>query len=156
VAAIAVPLSLQGRPIGALTVSDRASSGKFNDEDIHVLGLLANHAALAIENARLLQQGREAARLEGAVETARGLAHELNHPLAIIVGQAEILRLLTDPATPLGQIEPKLIEIVEASQLLADKIRRLQRIVRVETNEMPGIGRYIDLDRSSAIDGAIG
>ena len=156
VAAIAVPLSLQGRSIGALIVSDRASSGRFNDDDIHVLGLLANHAALAIENARLLQQVREAARLEGAVETARGLAHELNHPLAIIVGQAEILRLLTDPTTPISQIEPKLIEIVEASQLLADKIRRLQRIVRVETNEMPGIGRYIDLDRSSANDYAIG
>lgn len=156
VAAIAVPLSLQGRPIGALTVSDRASSGKFSDDDIHVLGLLANHAALAIENARLLQQVWEAARLEGAVETARGVAHELNHPLAIIVGQAEILRLLTDPTMPVGQIEPKLIEIVEASQLLADKIRRLQRIVRVETNETPGIGRYIDLDRSSANDRAIG
>ncbi|HET7876150.1 MAG TPA: GAF domain-containing protein [Methylomirabilota bacterium] len=51
------PLALGDRLLGALTVSLRESR-QFSDEDLSLLQSLANHAAIAIENARLFDEER--------------------------------------------------------------------------------------------------
>lgn len=147
--AVCVPLRAAQGPIGVLTVSDRVAGRTFGEADLHVLELLAGHAALAIEKARLLQREREMAKLEGAIETARGLAHELNQPLGIIAGQAEVLGDMTDPATPLRDVRECLVDMQAAVARLSHKVLQLQGIVRIETSELAGVGRYIDLDRSA-------
>jgi GAF domain-containing protein len=149
-AVVAVPLQLADQPIGTLTVSDQNPARGFGPHDVAVLELLAGHAALAIERARLLQREREAARLQGAIETARGLAHELNQPLAVVMGHAEILRRMTDSARPLCEVYESLDQIAQAANALTERILLLQRIVRMETRELPGVGRYIDLQRSTS------
>jgi len=67
---VAVPLSYRARTIGALCAYGKQNAGAFTDNDTYLLSALADHAAIAIENARLyeaaqseLKQRREAEEL---------------------------------------------------------------------------------------------
>lgn len=55
-AMLSVPLNVGGRPIGVLCVSNKVTARSFSDHDRRLLLVLADHAAIAIENARLVQQ----------------------------------------------------------------------------------------------------
>jgi GAF domain-containing protein len=59
VAILGVPMRLAGRVIGVLFAADR-SSRPFASEEVALLGSLAAHAAVAIDNTRLLQETRAA------------------------------------------------------------------------------------------------
>jgi GAF domain-containing protein len=70
---IALPLRVGERTIGVLDVQS-SDAAAFGAEDIEILGLLANQAAVAIENSRLLAEARAALQARsdiGARELAR-------------------------------------------------------------------------------------
>ena len=69
---LAVPLQIEGLSIGAMNVADK--KGGFTEDDVRILGLLADVAAIAIENARL----RENAERLAIVEERQWLARELH------------------------------------------------------------------------------
>ncbi|MHB0857553.1 MAG: GAF domain-containing sensor histidine kinase [Anaerolineae bacterium] len=69
---LAVPLQIEGASIGALNVSNKP--GGFTENDVRILALLADVAAIAIENARLREKAKELA----IVEERRWLARELH------------------------------------------------------------------------------
>ena len=69
---LAVPLQVEGTAIGALNVANKP--GGFTEDDVRILGLLADVAAIAIENARL----REKAERLAIVEERQWLARELH------------------------------------------------------------------------------
>ena len=54
---MALPLKSNDRIVGALDVQSK-ETGVFKDEDVQMLGLLANQVSLAIENARLFDETR--------------------------------------------------------------------------------------------------
>ncbi len=56
---MALPLMIGSQTVGVLDVQSR-EVGAFKDEDIAVLGILANQISIAIENARLFSQTRQA------------------------------------------------------------------------------------------------
>jgi PAS domain S-box-containing protein len=64
--AIAVPLIVQNRTVGAITFAQSESGRRYDREDLVLGGELARRAALAVDNARL----------HGASETARRVAEE--------------------------------------------------------------------------------
>ncbi|HUH97988.1 MAG TPA: PAS domain S-box protein [Anaerolineales bacterium] len=53
---LGVPLKVQGRLIGVINVSDLARTGPFSDDEIRLVRLFADQAALAIENKRLSER----------------------------------------------------------------------------------------------------
>jgi class 3 adenylate cyclase len=57
---LSIPLQVGGRPIGALCVSNKITLRSLSGHDRRLLMALADYAAIAIENARLLQQVEEA------------------------------------------------------------------------------------------------
>ncbi|WP_242619549.1 GAF domain-containing protein, partial [Actinomadura fibrosa] len=59
VAILGVPMQLGSRVIGVLTAANR-SERPFDQEEVALLGSLAAHAAIAIDNARLLEETRTA------------------------------------------------------------------------------------------------
>ncbi|GGV06198.1 cyclic diguanylate phosphodiesterase [Actinomadura cremea] len=59
VAILGVPMRLGSRVIGVLTAANR-SERPFDQEEVALLGSLAAHAAIAIDNARLLEETRTA------------------------------------------------------------------------------------------------
>jgi hypothetical protein len=56
---MAVPLKIGSQTVGILDVQSK-ETGAFKDEDIAVLDILANQISIAIENARLFSQTRQA------------------------------------------------------------------------------------------------
>jgi GAF domain-containing protein/sugar diacid utilization regulator len=72
VAILGVPLAVGGTVIGVLYASDR-STRRFSHDEVALLSSLADHAAIAIDNARLIQDTDTAlAELGAANETIRG------------------------------------------------------------------------------------
>jgi transcriptional regulator with GAF, ATPase, and Fis domain len=69
---VAVPLRLKGAVTGALYLDHRYKEGLFGGRAVELLETLADHAAMALENARLLRENRErAAALQGERERLR-------------------------------------------------------------------------------------
>jgi len=94
---------------------------------------------------------RRADEAEGRAETLRAVAqlanaaaHEINNPLAVIVGRLELLRRDLTP-----ELQAKLNPIVESSRQIAKIITHLGRITRLQTlDDMPA-SPMLDLRRSS-------
>lgn len=62
-----VPLKAKGRIIGVLMVDNRVSTADFTRNDLFLLSLLSDYAAVAIENARLFQQSEDGRRMLEAI-----------------------------------------------------------------------------------------
>jgi signal transduction histidine kinase len=85
-----LPLAANGRSLGTLSlVAVRA--GRYRRADLALAQEFANRAALAIDNARLHQETREADRRKDRFLAT--LAHELRNPLSVIRNAAHRLRL---------------------------------------------------------------
>jgi len=71
---IAVPLNYGARVIGAIVIS-KLGLGQFDADDLRLLEVLAGHAAVALENARLYEaQRREAESAHALLDFSRDLA----------------------------------------------------------------------------------
>lgn len=69
--AICVPLRLREEVLGVLNINDRADDQPFDERDLFVAQLIANQAAVALTNARLLADGVRAAETRRSLEVAR-------------------------------------------------------------------------------------
>ncbi|RKH02946.1 GAF domain-containing protein [Corallococcus sp. CA053C] len=76
---ITVPLLARGHILGALSFLITTSERRYGDDDLKFAQELANLAALAVDNARLLQDARDAVRLRD--EFLSVASHELKTPL---------------------------------------------------------------------------
>ncbi|HXH23522.1 MAG TPA: GAF domain-containing protein, partial [Dehalococcoidia bacterium] len=74
---MAVPLMLKDRSLGSLSLV-HAEPGFFRPEHVELASTVANHIAIAIENARLFEEGsRKAHQLETLLDTSRAIASTL-------------------------------------------------------------------------------
>src|SRR6187549_1423881 len=71
---LGVPVVARGRVIGAVYLTEKVGGASFTGDDERLIGLLAAHAAIAIENARLHERSRELS----IVEERNRLARELH------------------------------------------------------------------------------
>lgn len=78
-----VPLAARGRIIGAITLTASESGRQYTHEDLQLAEELATASALAIDNARLYDEAREASRLRD--EVLAFVAHDLRNPLSAIL-----------------------------------------------------------------------
>jgi len=135
-ATLAIPLRVKGQPVGVLSITDQ-SARSFSDEEIALLQAFADQAAIAIENARLYRDAREAydelARAQAQLvrgetlralgELASGAAHHLNNLLAVVLGRTQIL---------LGRVEApeirRALKIVERAALDGAEVVRGLRV----------------------------
>ena len=88
---LAVPLILNGNSIGALDLVNKP--GGFRNEDIRILSLLADQAALNIEHTRLIQQAKQLAILEERQRLARDLHDSVSQALYSVTLYADAARL---------------------------------------------------------------
>jgi PAS domain S-box-containing protein len=105
---LCVPLKVGENVTGVIVLSNLGVD-QFDDEDIRVLEVLASHAAVAFENARLLQQEREAAAtasallglsqaLTGAHDTITVL-ERVAVAVPALTGAAAVMAYLREPET---------------------------------------------------------
>lgn len=64
---LAVPLKIKGKVIGVIIITDDRKTGSFTQEDIRLVSLFADKAAIAIENARLLEESNRQATQLGII-----------------------------------------------------------------------------------------
>jgi signal transduction histidine kinase len=103
-AALAAPIFSAGQPVGVILVADDRTGRTFDEQDLSLLELFADQAAVAIEHARLVDEAasvealREIARLK--TELLSTVSHELRTPLTLIHGYAELLNARAELLTP--------------------------------------------------------
>jgi GAF domain-containing protein len=99
-ALVVVPIVVRGEPYARLVVAEKRGGEMLTSEDREVLSLLAEQAAVAIENARRYESAiRWLAQLEALSEIGNALADELDLS-RLLVGATERLReLLNASAT---------------------------------------------------------
>ncbi len=66
--AIVAPLVARGDWLGTLTVSNKLGADRFSDDDVMLIGALAGHAAVALQNAELFERQRRAAARQALLE----------------------------------------------------------------------------------------
>ncbi|HET7343465.1 MAG TPA: ATP-binding protein [Methylomirabilota bacterium] len=88
--ALAVPLAVRGRVLGALLFICGGESGRvYREPDVALAEELARRAAQAIENARLYSEVEVASRAKD--DFLAMLAHELRNPLGVVVNALAVL-----------------------------------------------------------------
>ncbi len=79
---LAVPMNLQNKPIGVVEAINKRDDEPWTEDDMDTLSMLANQAAIAIQNARLFQQN----------DFIAEMVHELRTPLAAIRASTTLLQ----------------------------------------------------------------
>ncbi|MBN2147430.1 MAG: PAS domain S-box protein [Anaerolineales bacterium] len=147
---VALPLISRGNCIGALTFQSTLEAD-FSEEDVAILGVMAEQLAVAIENARLYEQTQyHAAELEKRVEerTAElvavnqeleafsySVSHDLRAPLRAIDGFSQAL--LEDYMACLDDVGQDYLRRVQgASRKMGQLISDLLKLSRLTRGEM--------------------
>jgi len=114
---MAVPMAVRGKVIGVLEVVNRRNGETFTPDDLETLRILADQAAIAVENAVLFEQS----------DLVAEIVHEMRTPLGVIASYADLI-------TREG-ISPQ--ERNEFARLIQQEALRLSRMA----------GEFLDLAR---------
>jgi two-component system sensor histidine kinase KdpD len=95
--AMSAPLVAAGEPVGVLNVSDSDGRREYTPHDLRALTVCAEHAAIAISNARLYELEKESAASLADLDQKRRdflatMTHDMKTPLTSILGYIKLLR----------------------------------------------------------------
>jgi signal transduction histidine kinase len=130
---IVVPLAARGRTLGVIVLT--SASRSYNEDDLAMAEELGQRAGLALENARLYRDAREADRRKD--EFLAMLSHELRNPLAPIVATLDVMRLSGSGA--FAKERGVISRHVQSVVRLVDDLLDVARITRgkIQLNKVP-------------------
>jgi PAS domain S-box-containing protein len=125
---LGVPLRARGKTVGAITFVAAESGRRFDATDLAVAEDLAHRAGIAMENARLYSEVREADRRKD--EFLAMLAHELRNPLAPIRNALQIMKQTGADAAMRGRVREMMERQVQHMTRMVDDLLDVSRITR--------------------------
>ena len=131
------PLVARGRSFGAITFVSGPSGRRYGARDLAVAEDLAGRAALAVDNARLYREAREAIRTRD--EFLASASHDLRTPLMIIQGRARLLRVAGGAAAGSERLADGLAAIEAAVARMASQIDEFMDVAQLQ------MGRPLEL-----------
>jgi signal transduction histidine kinase len=87
---IVVPILVEGKVTAVMTFSQGASGRRFDEDDVPTADELARRASMAIQNASLYRQTRQA--VAAREETLAVISHDLRNPLGAILMNANLVK----------------------------------------------------------------
>jgi signal transduction histidine kinase len=124
---IVVPIRFEDRTVGLIDLR-RHDEGAFSSDHVQLASRLADHAAIAIENARLYEEVHRAN--QAKTEFISLVAHELRTPMTSIRGYADILA--KEIAGPLTVQQSQFLNTIRSNvnrmQILVSDLQDISRI----------------------------
>lgn len=123
---IGVPLTVRGKTLGVITFNNSESEHRYDHIDLAVAEDLASRAAIAIENAQLYRELRDADQRKD--EFLATLAHELRNPLAPIRNGLQVMRLSGSENDPTAETRSMMERQLNQMIRLVDDLLDVSRI----------------------------
>ena len=151
---LGVPIRSRGEVFGNLYLTEKTGAKEFDGEDEAITVLLAAHAAVAVENARLHDESQ---RLVGQVEAMQRqrdlftamMNHELRNALAGVYGWAERLVRGKSPE----QHARAAREVYEGAERTITLLNNFLDLTRLDAGKVRPVWR--DVDIAAAVERAI-
>jgi signal transduction histidine kinase len=132
---LGVPMPIRDRTVGVLEAVNK-HNGMFDERDAMLLSVTAAHAAIAINNARLLRATQQA--LEKVKEANQlksnflALAsHELRTPLGIIIGYSTFLK-----EDAQGELSDHAHQVLTAARQMRSILDEMNNLAMLKSDEM--------------------
>ena len=138
---LGVPIISRGERLGNLYLTDPLDGGPFSEDDERMIVLLANHAAIAIENARLSEQLQQLAQSRERDRIGMELHDGVIQSVYAVGMKLEILRGQF-PMTP--EQEQQYQGIIEDLNQIIEDIRLYIRNLRTARDEQATFGQRLD------------
>ena len=121
---LGVPIRSPAGVLGAIYLTDKEGADEFTEEDERLIEMLAAHAAIAIENARLYERGRELSMIEERNRLARDLHDSVVQKLfgIVLASQSAATLFDRDAAAARGQLD-------RLQELTQDAVQELRSLI---------------------------
>jgi signal transduction histidine kinase len=129
---LTVPIRREDRVMGVISV-ESSKFAAFDKDDLNFITRLADHAAIAIENARLYSDLKEAN--EAKSEFVSIVSHELKTPMTSIKGYADLL--FKGAAGEIGEMQRKFLRVIRSNvDRMNTLVSDLLDISRIESGRL--------------------
>jgi signal transduction histidine kinase len=146
---LGVPVVSHGRVIAAFYLTDKIGASEFTLDDQATIEMLAAHAAIAIENARLYERSRELSVTEERNRLARELHDSVVQMLFSISLTAEAVTGLIDGNPEEAKVQAETLRELarQASQEMRSLIFELRPAELESDGLLPTLAKHIDVVR---------
>ncbi|MBV8073120.1 MAG: response regulator, partial [Acidobacteriaceae bacterium] len=116
---LGVPIPAGGDTVGVLSVQTTEQENRFTEADQRLLSTVASSVGVAIHNARLFDEAREARKAAEEADAAKSsflstVSHELRTPLTSVLGFAKIIR---------RRLEERILPLIPAGDRKVDQAK---------------------------------
>jgi len=129
---LAVPLTTRGNVIGVLEAINKQDKAEFTKEDVELLTVLGDQAAVAVQNALLFQQS----------DLIAEIVHEMRTPLTSIVAYADLMQR---PDATLFQCSQFAVIIQREAERISEMTKNFLDLARLESGRAPLARDPVDL-----------
>jgi signal transduction histidine kinase len=132
---LGVPMPIKDRTVGVLEAVNKRD-GQFTERDVAILSVTAAHAAIAINNARLLQTTRQALKQARQANEIKNnflalASHELRTPLGIIIGYATFLQ-----EDAKGELSDHARHVLTAASQMKSLLDQMSNLTLLQTEQL--------------------
>ena len=129
---LSIPIRRENRVVGVIAL-ESPEANCFSEEKVELVTRLADHAAIAIDNARLFQQVQRAN--QAKTDFVSFVSHELKQPMTSMKGYTDLL--LKGIGGPLNDQQQQFLQVIRSNMQRMDRlVSDLLDISRIEAGRL--------------------